>query len=84
MGERTRLRIISLGDLGKYYHLFLIFTTFLRNKGCLSEAEQSRAYVHGFSPDFWHIVSQHLQLKNPDHFPDDPYDLKQIHEAAHY
>ena len=84
VGERTRLGIISLGDLDEYYRQFLIITTFLRNKTCLSEAEQSRAYVCGFSPDFWCIVSQRLQLKNPDHFPDDPYDLKQIHEAAHY
>ena len=37
-----------------------------------------------FSPNFWCIVSQRLQLKNPDHFPDNLYDLKQIHEAAHY
>ena len=84
VGERTRLGIISLGDLGEYYRQFLIITTFLRNKSRLSEAEQSRAYVRGFSPDFWRIVSQRLQLKNPDHFPDDPYELKQIHEAAHY
>jgi hypothetical protein len=84
VGEHTHLGIISLGDLGEYYRQFLIITTFLCNKGHLSEAEQSRAYVRGFSPDFWHIVSQRLQLKNPDHFPDDPYDLRQIHEAAHY
>lgn len=84
VGERTRLGILSLGDLGEYYRQFLIITTFLRSKGRLSEAEQSRAYVRGFTPDFWRIVSQRLQLKNPDHFPDDPYNLKEIHDAAHY
>ena len=84
VGECTCLGIISLGDLGEYYHQFLIITTFLHSKGCLSEAEQNHMYVCGFSPDFWHIVSQHLQLKNPDDFPNDPYNLKQIHEVAHY
>ena len=84
VGERARLGIISLGDLGEYYRQFLVITTFLRTKGRLSEAEQSRAYVRGFSPDFSRIVSQRLQLKDPDHFPDDPYPLKDIHDAAHY
>jgi hypothetical protein len=27
---------------------------------------------------------QHLQLKEPDHFPNDPYNLKVIYKAAHY
>ena len=84
VGERTRLGIISLGDLGEYYRQFLAITTFLRNKGRLSEAEQSRAFVRGFPPDLWRIVSQRLQLKEPDHFPDDPYDLNTVHEAARY
>ena len=33
---------------------------------------------------FRSVVSQRLQLKNPDHFPDDPYDLGDVHEAAQY
>ena len=84
VGECTYLGIISLGDLGEYYCQFLIITMFLHSKGHLSEAERSHAYVCGSSPNFWHIVSQCLQLKNPDHFPDNPYNLKQIHEAAHH
>jgi hypothetical protein len=84
VGERSRLGIISLGDLGEYYRQFLAITTFLRNKGRLSTAEQSRAFVRGFPPDLWRIISQRLQLKEPDHFPDDPYDLEVIHEAARY
>jgi hypothetical protein len=84
VGERTRLGIISLGDLGEYYRQFLAITTFLRSKSRLSAAEQSRAFVRGFTPEFWRIVSQRLQLKNPDHFPDDPYDLSEVHEAARY
>ena len=58
--------------------------TFLRSKTRLSEAEQSRAFVHGFPPDLWRTVSQRLQLKLPDHFPDDPYPLLDILEAAQY
>ena len=82
--ERTRIGIISLGDLGNYYCQFLTITTFLCSKGCLSEMEQSRAFVHSFPPKLWNIISQRLQLKVPDHFPDNPYNVNIVHEAAHY
>jgi len=82
VGERSRIGIISLGDLGEYYRQFLAITTFLRSKNRLSEAEQSRAFVQGIPADLWRIISQRLQLKLPDHFPDDPYPLESVHEAA--
>ena len=46
--------------------------------------EQSRAFTRGFQPELWLRISQRLQLKQPDHFPDDPYSLEEIHEAARY
>jgi hypothetical protein len=84
IGERSRLGIISLSDLGDYYRQFLAITTFLRSKTRLSDAEQSRAFVRGFQPELWARISQRLQLKLPDHFPDDPYPLEAIHSAARY
>ena len=84
VGERSRLGVHSLGDLGEYYRQFYTITTFLRSKRRLSKAEQSRAFVRGFQPDLWGRISQRLQLKLPDHFPDDPYMLDAIHEAARY
>ena len=84
VGERSRLGILSLSDLGEYHRQFLAITTFLISKGRLSEAEQSRAFVRGFPPDLWRTISQRLQLKFPDHFPDDPYPLLDIHQAARY
>src|SRR6267154_1549276 len=84
VGERSCIGIILLGDLGEYYRQFLAITTFLRSKNRLSEAEQSRAFVRGIPADLWHIISQRLQLKLPDHFPDDLYPLESVHEAARY
>ena len=84
VGEQSRLGIISLADLGDYYRHFYTITTFLRSKSRLSDAEQSRAFVRGFQPDLWARISQRLQLKLPDHFPDDPYTLDAIHEAARF
>jgi hypothetical protein len=41
VGERSRLGVISLGDLNEYYQQSLTITRFLHSKNCLSEAEQS-------------------------------------------
>ena len=84
VGERSRIGILLLSDLGEYHRQFLAITTFLIGKGRLSTAEQSRAFVRGFPPDLWQTISQRLQLKYPDHFPDDPYPLIDIHQAARY
>ena len=84
VGERSRLGILSLGDLGEYHRQFLAITTFLIGKTRLSTTEQSRAFARGFQAELWARISQRLQLKLPDHFPDDPYPLNAILEAAQY
>ena len=38
----------------------------------------------GFSVELWNRVSQQLQLKHPDHFPEDPYRLAEIMEATNF
>ena len=38
----------------------------------------------GFPPELWNRVARCLQLKLPDHFPDDPYTLEEIHDAARF
>jgi hypothetical protein len=46
--------------------------------------EQSQAFVQGFPNKLWMCISQRLQLKFPDHFPNNPYQLEDIHEATLY
>lgn len=84
VGERSRLGVITIADLGDYYRQFLAITSFLRRKNRLSEAEQGRAFARGFQPELWSRISQRLQLTIPDRFPDDPYTLVEIHKAAQY
>ena len=38
----------------------------------------------GFQPNLWNHITSQLQLKLPDHFPDDPYKLNGIHKATCY
>ena len=84
VGEASRVGISLLADLGKYHREFIAMTTFLIAKNCISAAEQSRAFTRGFPQKLWAKIAHRLQLKFPDHFPDDPYTLKQIHKAAQF
>ena len=57
-------------------------TTFLIVKNHISTAEQCRAFACGFPQKLWTKVAHQLQLKFPDHFPNDLYTLEQIHNAV--
>ena len=81
VGEQSCLGILSLAYLGEYFQQFYTITTFFQRKTCLSKSEQSRAFVHRFQPNLWASISQRLQLKLLDHFPDDPYLLDAMHKA---
>ncbi len=83
-GERLRLGIQNLADLGDFHRQFLAITTFLRSKNRISENEQCRAFARGIAPDLWARIEQRLQIKLPDHFPGDPYPMPAMHEAARY
>jgi hypothetical protein len=82
VGERLRLGIISLEDLATYYRQFYVMTQFLIDRGRYSSAEQSRAFIRGLQPQFCQRVDQRLQLRHPDHHPEDPYTLSEVNAAA--
>ena len=84
VGETSQVGILSLADLGRYHREFMAITTFLIAKNRISPAKQSRAFACGFPPELWNRVAHRLQLKLPDHFPDDPYTLEEIHDAARF
>jgi hypothetical protein len=54
----------------------------LLTKNRISEAEQSRAFIRGFQLDLWRRISRRLEIKLPDHDPDNFYSLFEINEAA--
>ena len=84
IGETLWVGILSLADLGKYHREFMAIMMFLIAKNRISPAKQSHAFTCGFPPELWNRVTHRLQLKLPDHFPDDPYTLEEIHDATHF
>jgi len=84
VSEQLRLGIHNANELGTYYRAFFTITQFLRKKERLSEAEQSRAFVRGFQSELWDKIKQRLDVKFQDHYPDDPYPLQGVHDAAQH
>ena len=84
VADTSKTGISSLANLGKYHRDFVSITTFLIAKNRLATPEQSCTFAHAFPSELWSQVSYQLQLKFPDHFPDDPYTLEQIHDAARF
>jgi hypothetical protein len=83
VGE-LRIGIFNANDLGMYYQSFFNITHFLRTKNRISEVEQSRAFICSFQPTLWTCIARRLELKHPDHYPDNPYPLDDMHEAARF
>ena len=84
VGAVSRVAISLLANFGKYHREFITMTTFLIAKNHISTAEQSRAFARGFPQKLWAKVAHQLQLKFPDHFPNDPYTLEQICDTAQF
>ena len=84
VADTSRTGILSLADLRKYHRDFISITMFLITKNRLATPEQSHTFTQAFPLELWSQVSYRLQLKFPDHFPDDPYTLEQIHDAARF
>jgi hypothetical protein len=64
--------------------VFYTITKFLLTKNRISEAEQSRAFIRGFQLDLWHRISHRLEIKLPNHDPDNFYPLFEINEAVQH
>ncbi|ETW76592.1 hypothetical protein HETIRDRAFT_429990 [Heterobasidion irregulare TC 32-1] len=73
VGKTSRVGILSLSELGNYHR-----------KAQILVAKQGHAFTRGFQLELWARILQCLQLKFPDHFPDNPYNLQDIHNAARF
>ena len=68
----------------EYYRSFIPVAMFLQSRRRISEGESSRMFAKGFQCEIWNRILCRLQIKFPDHFPDDPYPLDNIFQAAQF
>ena len=76
--------IQSTAELGKYYRQYLLISCYLIAQGSISDIEQSRGFFRGLQPALEVRIHERLQQKFLDHFPDNPYPLSNIFEAADF
>src|SRR6202789_4145824 len=82
--EQLRKGIHDSTELGAYFRSFYNIAQYLRSKNRISDIEQSRAFARGFEPSLWTRIGHRLELKYPDHYPDDPHPIEDIHSAAKF
>jgi hypothetical protein len=82
--EQLHRGVFDLNDLGSYHQSFFTITHYLCLKNCISDAEQSKAFLRGFQSSVLARIEHRLELKFPDHYPDDPYPLTDVHNAAKF
>ncbi len=75
---------MSRTDLGEYYRRFVTLSTYLVDKGRLSERERDAWYLRGFPQPVRVSILNRLSIKKPDVLPEDGYLLRDIHSAAEF
>lgn len=75
--------IRSAADYAAFYREFYPITAFLITENRLAEFERSRAFERVFNEsEVWTKINMRLQIKHPDHPPDEPHAFSHLHEAA--
>jgi hypothetical protein len=84
VGQRTWLGVQNATELGHFHLEFRTISKYLISKNRLSQAEQTRGFLRGLQPELENKVKQRLQITKPQHNPQDPYNLKDLFDAASF
>ena len=82
ISERQRLGINSTNDLTDFHLHFLAITTWLINKGQLSNLEQKQSYLRAFQPSLLAAVTSQLQTLYPQQHLNKLHTIKEVFDAA--
>ncbi|KAH9849720.1 hypothetical protein C2E23DRAFT_736744 [Lenzites betulinus] len=82
--SRRKAPITTSSELGDFYRPFYAMTSYLIQHNKMSTFEQSRLFFSGLCNPLHDQVAQRLQLKDPDHHPDEAYELAKVYEAAKF
>jgi hypothetical protein len=82
IGECARLGIKDTTELGEFHFQFRTIAKFLISKNRMSQAKESRGFLQVLGPDLEDCICQRLQNIKPNQDPEDPYDLKDLYNAA--
>jgi hypothetical protein len=84
VGGHTRLGVQNAAELGDFHLQFRMISKYLIDKSRMSQAEQTRGFLHALQPELENKVKQRLQITKPQHNLQDPYALKDLYKATGY
>ena len=76
--RQVSIPMTSRADLGAYLCEFESISLYLLHKEHLSQSEQSRWFLDGFSPEFKSALLHRLSLLDLNHHPEDPWTTDEI------
>src|SRR5882762_2920057 len=82
--EQSHRATESIANYGEYFRRFLAVSSYLRSHGRLADIDEARAFTKGLSSALQQSVTARLAIIFPHHYPDDPYALRDIDEAARW
>jgi hypothetical protein len=84
IGEHTWLGIHNTPELGDFHLQFRTIPKYLIDKHRMLQAKQTQGFLHVVQPELENQVKQRLQIMDPQHDPQDPYELGKVYEVAAY
>jgi hypothetical protein len=84
IGEHARLGIRNATELGNFHLQFRTISKYLIDKCRMSQAEETQGFLRTLQPELENQVRQQLQITDPQHNPQDTYELGKLYEAAAY
>jgi hypothetical protein len=82
IGERRRLGINSVDDMVDFNTRFLKTTSWLIDRGQLSDLEQRHSYIRAFPPSLLRSILTRLQIKFPRMPRDEPHKISNVYKAV--
>jgi hypothetical protein len=84
IGEHMQLGVRNATELSDFHLQFRMISKYLIDKHRMSEAKEMQGFLCVLQPELENQVRQQLQIMDPQHDPQDPYELRKLYEAAAY
>ncbi|KZT44827.1 hypothetical protein CALCODRAFT_445133, partial [Calocera cornea HHB12733] len=82
--QSSKIALKNQAQFGEYHQEFNRISSWLVQKQKISKHEQSQEFMRGFEPAFCkHLIGQ-LQIKASDHYPEDPYEMKELLDTSNW
>ena len=84
ISDSAQKGVYTRAEHGEYYRDFLRITSHLITSQRMSTNDRNRLYILGFGDHTRRRIESRLAIILPDHHPEDPYPMNEVHAAAEF